>query len=238
MYKEIDNLIYLIESDEKESSYQTDTTSDSILYNADKTFSGYNPSPGGIVKAFLKPGTEVLFIPNGGIIESAIKCKVQRQVYDENDPNRISSYQPSRTTKELDRAASFREQGPVYKSEPVGPRLYGRAAFDAYKRDLDPGAISLHTEDGKVINTSIYNRELSKKSITRNKKKYHIIYVTCSKGTIVLKVSEAKLDPAATSARSEKIRTNKLNRINAEIEQLEKRLNELKVEKEKLEKKR
>ena len=232
MSKEIDNLIYLIENA---------SSDDTLLFNAEKTFSGYNPSAKGILKAFLQPGTEVLYLHGGEPIDNAIRCTTAESTFDDEN----FSYQPYEHTKELDSAASFREQGPVYKTRNVGPRLYGKAARKAWNDATRTAELMLVTEDGEKINCTIGSSELKKKSFTRNKKRYVAVYVQVydsqhnRSGLIIFKISLGNsLSPEESSARSEKIRTNKLNRINAEIEQLEKRLNELKGEKEKLEKKR
>ena len=232
MSKEIDNLIYLIENT---------SSDDSFLFNAEETFSGYNPSAKGILKAFLQPGTEVLYLPSGQPIDNAIRCTTAEASFDDDN----FSYQPYEYTKELDSAASFREQGPVYKTRNVGPRLYGKAARNAYNDATRTAEVMLVTEDGEKINCTIGSSELKKKSFTRNKKKYSAVYITVypsshhdRSGLVILKISLANtLSPEESSARNEKIKMNRLNKINSEIAELEARLKELYAKKEKLESK-
>lgn len=110
--------------------------------------------------------------------------------------------------------------------------------WNAFKATLYGSYVTLHAEDGEIISIRVLADELQKKIITRNKIKYQITYIRTEEGFLILKIALANtMSSEASAARREKIRTNKLNKINAEIEQLEKRLNELKVEKEKLEKK-
>lgn len=230
MSKEIDNLIYLIENT---------SSDDTFLFNAEKTFSGYNPSAKGILKAFLQPGTEVLYLPSGQPVDNAVRCTTAESTFDDEN----FSYQPYEYTKELDSTASFREQGPVYKTRDVGPRLYGKAARKAWNDANRTAEVMLVTEDGEKINCTIGSRELNKKSFTRNKKKYSAVYITVypsshhdRSGLVILKISLANtLSPEESSARSQKIKANKLNRINAEIKELEARLAELNAMKAKLE---
>lgn len=231
MSGEIDKLINLIENT---------VSDDSLLFNAEKEFSGYNPSAKGILKAFLQPGTEVLYLPQGELIDNAIKCTTAESTFDDNK----FSFQPYEFTDELDSAASFREQGPVYKVRNVGPRLYGKAARKAYNDASGSADLMLVTEDGEEINCMIGSRELKKKSFTRNKKRYVAVYIQVydtndkHSGLIIFKISLANsLSPEESSARSEKIKTNKLNKINSEISELEARLKELYAMKEKIESK-
>lgn len=231
MSKEIDNLIYLIENV---------SSDDTLLFNAEKTFSGYNPSAKGILKAFLQPGTEVLYLPSGEPIDNAIRCTTAESTFDDEN----FSYQPYEYTKELDSAASFREQGPVYKTRNVGPRLHGKAARKAWNDATRTAELMLVTEDGEKINCTIGSSELKKKSFTRNKKKYVAVYVQVydsqhnRSGLIIFKISLGNtLSPEESSARSEKIKTNRLNKINSEIAELEARLKELYAKKEKIESK-
>lgn len=231
MSKEIDNLIYLIENT---------LSDDSLLFNAEKTFSGYNPSAKGILKEFLQPGTEVLYLPSGESIDNAIRCTTAEAAFDDEN----FSYQPYEFTKELDSAASSREQGPVYKTRNVGPRLRGAAAYKAYNDAVGTAELMLVTEDGDKIKCRIGSSELKKKSFTRNKKKYVAVYIHVSSsqpnrgGLIIFKISLANtLSSEESSARNEKIKTNRLNKINSEIEELEARLKELYAKKEKIESK-
>lgn len=229
MSKEIDNLIYLIENT---------SSDDNFLFNAEMTFSGYNPSAKGILKAFLQPGTEVLYLPSGQPVDNAVRCTAAESSFDDEN----FSYQPYEYTKELDSAASFREQGPVHKTRNVGPRLYGKAARKAWNDATGTAEVMLVTEDGEEINCTIGSKELKKKSFTRNKKKYVAVYVQVydshhnHSGLIIFKISLANtLSPEESSARNDKIKTNRLNKINSEIAELEARLKELYAKKEKLE---
>jgi hypothetical protein len=226
MSKEIDKLINLIENT---------LSDDDILFKADKKISGYHPSAKGILNAFLQPGTEVLYLPAGQSIANAIRCTTDTPSF--GDKN--FSYQPREFTDELDTGASYREQGPVYKSRNNGPRLYGKAALNARK----VAEFSLETEDGEEINCTIESSELKKKSFTRNKKRYVAVCVQVydsnnESGLVIIKISLGNsLSPEESSARSEKIKMNRLNKINSEISELEARLKELYAKKEKLESK-
>lgn len=233
MSGEIDKLINLIENT---------ASDDSLLFNAEKEFSGYNPSAKGILKAFLQPGTEVLYLPAGQkSIDNAIKCTTAESTFDDER----FSFQPYKFTDEYDREASTRAMGPVYKTRNVGPRLYGKAARKAYNDASGTAELMLVTEDGEEINCTIASRELKKKSFTRNKKRYVAVYIdrvfdTYDRhaGLIIFKISLANsLSPEESSARSEKIKTNRLNKINSEISELEARLKELYAMKEKIESK-
>lgn len=232
MSKEIDNLIYLIENSLSDDNY---------LFNAEKTFSAYNPSPKGILNAFLQPGTEVLYLPSGELVDNVIKCTTAESTFDHEN----FSYQPYEFTKELDSAASFREQGPVYKTRNVGPRLHGAAAYKAYSDATGTAELMLVTEDSEEIKCTIGNSELKKKSFIRNKKKYVAVYIHVYSyshhtrdGLIILKISSGnRRNPEESSARNEKIKMNRLNKINGEIEELETRLKELYTKKEKIESK-
>ena len=229
MSNEINDLICLIENTLED---------DSLLFNTDMVFGGYNPSAEGIVKKFLRPGTQVLYLPQGQSIDNAIHCTAEESTFDDEK----FSYQPFEYTKELDREASFREQGPVHKTRDVGPRLTGKAARQAYMRSWDAADFSLLSEDGEQYEVSIGTRELKKKTFTRNKKKYEATYVSVygngNDGLVIFQIKLAnRLSPEVAAARTEKARANKLNKVNNEISQLEARLKELYAMKEKLESK-
>lgn len=229
MFKEIDNLIYLIENSLED---------DNLLFNIDMVFGGYNPSAEGIIKKFLRPGSQVLYLPQGETIENAIPCTAEESTFDDEK----FSYQPFEYTKELDREASFREQGPVHKTRDVGPRLSGKAARKAYMSSWGAADFSLVSEDGKQFEVSLSVKDLKKKTFTRNKKKYEAIYVPVygnkNDGLVIFQIKLAnRLSPEESSARSQKIKTSKLNKINDEISQLEARLKELYAMKEKIESK-
>ena len=229
MSHEINDLICLIENTLED---------DSLLFNTDMVFAGYNPSAEGIIKKFLRPGTQVLYLPHGQSIDNAIHCTAEESTWDDEK----FSYQPSEYTKELDWAASSREQGPVHKTRPVGPRLYGKAARQAYMRSWDAADFSLLSEDGEQYEVSISSRGLQTKKFTRNKKKYEAtcvpVYGNGNDGLVILQIKLAnRLSPEVSAARTQKAKANKLNKVNNEISQLEARLKELYAMKEKLESK-
>lgn len=241
MSREIDNLITLIErSLDEENGVIED---DSYVLNPDVQLA-YNPSPKGIVRDLFVPGTEVLFMANGTKIDDAERFKVASNRAPAPSNVDTFSYQPFEYTKEIDRAASSREQGPVYKTRDVGPRLTGRAAWDAYSGASRTATVTIQNRN-KSLTLTINNSELSKASFTRKKVKYSVTYVWCMakdedgktvNGKAILRITKAPTySPEETKARGDKMRATKLSKINAEIEELEARLRELQAKKDKLE---
>lgn len=242
MSREIDNLITLIERSIAEENGIIED--DSYVLNPDVHLA-YNPSPKGIAKDLFVPGTEVLFMANGTKIDDAERFKVASNSAPVPSDVDTFSYQPYEHTKEIDREASTREQGPVYKTKDIGPRLTGKAAWDKYSSTSRTGYVTLKNGN-RTLSLSIHNSSLDKASFTRKKVKYSVTYVWCSaedeagkriNGKAILKITKAPVySPEESKARGDKMRTTRLSKINAEIEELEARLRELQAKKGKLEK--
>lgn len=242
MSSEIDNLITLIERSIAEENGIIED--DSYVLNPD-TELAYNPSPKGIARDLFTRGTEVLFLVNGNSIDNAEKFKVVSNSAPVPSDVDAFSYQPYEYTKEIDSKASSREQGPVYKTRDVGPRLTGKAAWDKYSSTSRTGYVTLKNRN-RTLSLSIHNSNLDKASFTRKKVKYSATYVWCSaededgkkvNGKAILRITKAPAySPEETKARSDKMRATRLSKINAEIEELEARLRELQAKKAKLEK--
>lgn len=170
MSREINTLIRLIES-----SMNEEIDSNGFRpFNTELALSGYTPDSFGIAKEFLKPKSTVLVKFSGDPVEYAEEYIVL--------PSRSKmpnfSYQPTREINKLNKDASSREQGPVYQTKNVGSELTGDKAYQRYLADNRIGEVVVRAKSSTVsrYRLRINSNNFQKAMVTRNKKKYKVIY--------------------------------------------------------------